>query len=151
MNKITLLLLAVLSSTLVMAQSSKEVTWATSAKKLSDKSYEVHMTATIGGDYHIYSQRPGGDGPIPTSFKFTKNPLVTPVGTVKEVGKAVKKLESAWGFEVIYYEKTVDFVVIVNLKGNAKTNLAATVEYMVCDDHQCLPPADTDLNVKLGG
>src|SRR5882757_7811025 len=151
MNKITLLLLAVLSSTLVMAQSSKEVTWATSAKKLSDRSYEVHMTATIGGDYHIYSQHPGGDGPIPTSFKFTKNPLVTPVGTVKEVGKVVKKFESAWGFEVIYYEKTVDFVVIVNLKGNAKTNLAATVEYMVCDDHQCLPPADTDLNVKLGG
>jgi thiol:disulfide interchange protein DsbD len=151
MNKITLLLLAVLSGTLVMAQSSKEVAWATSAKKLNDRTYEVHMTATIGGDYHIYSQHPGGDGPIPTSFKFKKNPLATPAGTVKEVGKMVKKLESAWGFEVIYYEKTVDFVVTVNVKGNAKTNLATTVEYMVCDDHQCLPPADTELNVKLGG
>jgi len=151
MNKVTLLLLAVLSATLVMAQSSKEVSWATSAKKINDKTYEVHMTATIGGDYHMYSQHPGGDGPIPTSFKFKKNPLVTPTGVVKEVGRVVKKLESAWGYEVAYYEKTVDFVVTVNVKGNAKTNLAATVEYMVCDDHQCLPPADTDLNVKLGG
>lgn len=151
MNKITLLLLAVLSGSMAMAQSSKQVTWTTSAKKLTDKMYEVHMTATIGGNYHIYSQHPGGDGPIPTSFKFTKNPLVTPTGPVKEVGKVVKKLESAWGFVVLYYEKTVDFVVTVNVKSNAKTNLAGTVEYMVCDDHQCLPPSDTDLNIKIGG
>ncbi|MES1159565.1 MAG: protein-disulfide reductase DsbD domain-containing protein [Bacteroidota bacterium] len=151
MNKITLLFLAVLSGSLAMAQSSKEVTWTTSAKKINDKTYEVHMTAAVGGDYHIYSQHPGGDGPIPTSFKFKKNPLVTPVGAVKEVGKMVKKMETAWGFEVVYYEKTVDFVVNVSVKGNAKTSLAGTVEYMVCNDHQCLPPADTDLNIKIGG
>ena len=151
MNKITLLLLAVLSGNLAMAQSSKEVTWATSAKKINDKTYEVHMTATVGGDYHIYAQHPGGDGPIPTTFKFAKNPLITPSGTVKEVGKAVKKFESAWGFNVVYYEKTVDFVVNVNVKGSAKSSLTATVEYMVCDDHQCLPPSDTDLNIKIGG
>ncbi|HWK02806.1 MAG TPA: protein-disulfide reductase DsbD domain-containing protein [Puia sp.] len=151
MNKITLLLLAVLSGSVAMAQSSKEVTWATSAKKINDKTYEVHMTATVGGDYHIYAQHPGGDGPIPTTFKFAKNPLITPSGTVKEVGKAVKKFESAWGFNVVYYEKTVDFVVNVNVKGSAKSSLTATVEYMVCDDHQCLPPSDTDLNIKIGG
>ena len=151
MNKITLLLLAVLSGTLAMAQSSKQVSWTTSAKKINAQTYEVHMTATVGGDYHIYSQHPGGDGPIPTTFKFTKNPLVTPAGTVKEVGKVVKKFESAWGYTVLYYEKTVDFVVTVNVKGSAKSSLAANVEYMVCDDHQCLPPSDTDLNIKIGG
>jgi DsbC/DsbD-like thiol-disulfide interchange protein len=151
MNKITLLLLAVLSGSLAIAQSSKEVTWTTSSKKINAQTYEVHMTAAVGGDYHIYSQHPGGDGPIPTSFKFKKSPLVTPVGIVKEVGKVVKKFESAWGYTVAYYEKEVDFVINVNVKGNAKASLAATVEYMVCNDHQCLPPADTDLNIKIGG
>ena len=151
MKKTILFGLAVLAGSLVMAQSSKQVTWTTSAKKLNAQTYEVHMTATVGGDYHIYAQHPGGDGPIPTTFKFAKNPLITPSGTVKEVGKAVKKFESAWGFNVVYYEKTVDFVVTVNVKGNAKSSLAATVEYMVCDDHQCLPPSDTDLSVKIGG
>src|SRR5258707_15785814 len=123
MNKITLLLLAVLTGSLAMAQSSKQVTWTTSAKKLNAQTYEVHMTATVGGDFHIYAQHPGGDGPIPTTFKFTKNPLVIPAGTVKEVGKVVKKFESAWGFAVMYYEKTVDFVVTVKTKSNAKTSL----------------------------
>lgn len=151
MNKITLLLLAVLSGTIAMAQSSKQVNWTTSVKKISASVYEIHMTATIGGDYHIYSQNPGGDGPIPTSFKFKKNPLASPTGAVKEAGKLVNKFESAWGFNVKYYEKTVDFVMTVNVKGHAKTNMTGTVEYMVCDDHQCLPPSDTDLVIPIGG
>jgi thiol:disulfide interchange protein DsbD len=150
-KNIALFALALLTGTLAMAQSSKQVNWAYSAKKISDKTYEVHMTATVGEDYHIYAQHPGGDGPIPTTFKFTKNPLVAVAGQVKEVGKAVKKFESAWGFKVLYYEKMVDFVVTVKTKSNVKTNLAGTVEFMVCNDHECLPPADVDFKVNIGG
>jgi len=150
LKKIALFSLALLTGTLVMAQSSKQVNWTYSAKKVADKTYEVHMTATVGGDYHIYAQN-AGDGPIPTSFKFTKNPLIVPNGKVKEVGKVVRKFESAWGHDVLYYEKTVDFVVTVKTKSNAKTSLSGTVEFMVCNDHECLPPADVDFKVNVGG
>ena len=149
-KNIALFALALLTGTLAMAQSSKQVNWAYSAKKIADKTYEVHMTATVGGDYHIYAQN-AGDGPIPTTFKFAKNPLVVPNGKIKEVGKVVKKFESAWGHDVLYYEKTVDFVVTVKTKSNAKTNLAGTVEFMVCNEHECLPPADVDFKVNIGG
>jgi thiol:disulfide interchange protein DsbD len=149
-KNIALFGLALLTGTLAMAQSSKQVNWAYSAKKIADKTYEVHMTATVGGDYHIYAQN-AGEGPISTTFKFTKNPLLTPNGKVKEVGKVVKKFESAWGHDVLYYEKTVDFVVTVKTKSNAKTSLAGTVEFMVCNDHECLPPADVDIKVNIGG
>ena len=149
-RNIALFALALLTGTLAMAQSSKQVNWAYSAKKIADKTYEVHMTATVGGDYHIYAQN-AGDGPISTTFKFAKNPLVVPNGKVKEVGKVVKKFESAWGHDVLYYEKTVDFVVTVKTKSNVKTSLAGTVEFMVCNDHECLPPADVDIKVNIGG
>jgi hypothetical protein len=151
MNKIVLFTLAVLSGSMAMAQSSKEVSWTYSAKKVADKTYEVHMTATIGGDYHLYAQDAGGDGPIPTSFTFTKNPLLITDGKVKENGKLVKKFESAWSHDVHYYEKTVDFVQVVKLKSNVKTSLAGKVEFMVCNDHECLPPADVDIKVNIGG
>jgi thiol:disulfide interchange protein DsbD len=151
MSKIVLFILTVLSGSLAMAQSSKEVNWAYSAKKIADKTYEVHMTATIGGDYHLYAQDAGGDGPIPTSFTFTKSPLFSLDGKVKESGKLVKKFESAWSHDVKYYEKTVDFVQVVKLKSNVKTNLAGKVEFMVCNDHECLPPADVDIKVNIGG
>jgi len=143
--------LSLLTGTLVMAQSSKQVTWNYSTKKLNDRTYEVHMTATIGGDYHLYAQDAGGDGPIPTAFTFTKNPLLSLDGKIKENGKVVKKFESAWNHNVNYYEKTVDFVQVVKLKSNVKTTLAGKVEFMVCNDKECLPPADVDIKVNIGG
>lgn len=134
-----------------IAQSSKQVTWVYSARKIADKTYEVHMTATIGGDYHMYAQDAGGDGPVATSFEFVKSPLFILDGNVKESGKLIKKFESAWNHDVKYYEKTVDFVQVVKLKGNLKTNLAGKVSFMVCNDRQCLPPADVDIKVNVGG
>lgn len=140
-----------LSTGALMAQSSKQVNWVYAAKKIADKTYEIHMTASINGDYHLYAQDAGGEGPIATTFTFTKNPLFVLDGKVAETGKLIKKFESAWSHDVKYYEKTVDFVQVVKLKGNLKTSLAGKVEFMVCNDHQCLPPADVDIKVNIGG
>lgn len=151
MKKTILFAMAVLAGTLVMAQSSKQVSWVYSSKKIADKTYEIHMMATIGGDYHMYSQNVGGDGPIPTSFKFTKSPLLDLDSAPKETGRLIKKFESAWGHDVNYYEKTVEFVQVVKLKSNVKTNVAGKVEFMVCNDHECLPPSTVDIKVNVGG
>jgi hypothetical protein len=150
-KSILLFAIALMTASMAMAQSSKQVSWTWSAKKIADRTYEVHMTATIGGDFHLYAQDAGGDGPIPTAFTFTKSPLLTLDGNVKEKGQLVKKFESAWNHDVKYYEKTVDFVQVVKLKSNIKTSLAGKVEFMVCNDHECLPPADVDIKVNIGG
>ena len=151
MNRLVLFIAYLLAGTVAMAQSSKQVSWTYSAKKIADKTYEIHMIATIGGDFHLYAQDAGGDGPIPTTFTFTKSPLFTLDGGVKEKGQVVKKFETAWNHDVRYYEKTVDFVQVVKLKSNIKTSLAGKVEFMVCNDHECLPPADVEIKVNIGG
>jgi hypothetical protein len=151
MKKIVLFALMAIAGGVVMAQSSKEVKWSYTAKKIADKIYEVHLTASIDGDYHLYAQDAGGEGPIATTFTFTKNPLFILDGKIKENGKLIKKFESAWNHDVKYYEKMVDFVQVVKLKSNVKTNLAGKVEFMVCNDHQCLPPADVEIKVNIGG
>ena len=133
------------------AQSSKQVQWAYSAKKLADKIYEVHLSAAIGANYHLYAQNVGVEGPVPTTFTFVKNPLTTLEGKPKELGKVIKKKEEVWGGNVNYYEKNVDFIQVVKLKGNIKTSLAGNVEFMVCNDSQCLPPSKIDFSVNIGG
>ncbi|MCS3796233.1 protein-disulfide reductase DsbD domain-containing protein [Niastella sp. OAS944] len=149
--KVTLLsILVTLISAVTMAQSSNEVKWAFSSKKIADKTYEVQMTATVNGGWHIYSQKVGVDGPIPTSFTFSKNPLVVLDGTVNEQGKVISKNEEVWGGVVKYYENKVVFVQKVKIKGG-KTKLAGKVEYMVCNDEKCLPPAETEFSVAIGG
>lgn len=151
MKRIILFTFFALSVVAVTAQSSSQVKWAYSAKKISDKTYEIHMTATLGGNWHIYSQNVGVEGPIPTKFTFTKNPLLVPDTKVNEIGKLISKEEEVWGGKVRYYEKTVDFVTKVKVKGNTKTKLAGKVEFMVCDDEKCLPPSEVDFVVNIGG
>jgi hypothetical protein len=150
MKKFILSLTLVMATWAVMAQSTKEVKWEFTSKKLADKTYEVRISAKINGDWHLYAQNVGVEGPVPTTFTFSKNPLLSFDGKVKEVGKVIKKTEEVWGGVVNYYEKTVDFVQVVKVKGSAKTNLAGKVEFMVCNDEKCLPPSEVAFSVNLG-
>lgn len=150
MKKYFLLSLAIIGFSVAWAQE-KPVNWNFTAKKVADKTYEVHITANITGNWHIYSQNVGVDGPLPTTFTFVKNPLVTIDGTPKEQGKLIKKKEEAWDGVVNYYEKTVNFVQTVKVKGAAKTNVAGKVEFMVCNDEKCLPPTEVEFSVAIGG
>lgn len=146
----TLLVALIATSTFALAQSSKQVNWTYTVKKIADKTYEVHMTAAVSGKWHIYSQNAGVEGPLPTGFTFTKNPLLTVEGNPKEVGKMIKKREDVWGGDVNFYEKSVDFVQVVKVKGNVKTSLAGKVSFMVCNDNLCLAPSDVDFSVNIG-
>lgn len=144
-----LLMLSVVTIT-SMAQGGP-VSWSYSAKKTADKTYEIHLTATIGAPWHTYSQDSPDGGPLPTKIQFTKNPLVTIEGKTKEVGKMQVKHEEVFGVDVKYYSDKVDFVQVVKLKSNAKTNVSGTIEYMACDESQCLPPATVNFSVAVGG
>lgn len=145
---VSVLLLFILQ--VVTAQSAKEVKWNFTAKKIGDKTYEVHMTANINGNWHMYSQN-GGDGPISTTFSFTKNPLLAMTGNVKETGSLKKVFESAFKSDVRYYEKNVDFVQVVKVKSNVKTSLGGKVEFMVCNDRECKPPSEVPFTIAIGG
>ena len=151
MKKGILFSAALMMGLFTMAQSSRQVSWTYTVKKIGDKTYEVQMAATIGQGFHMYAQNAGGDGPIATHFTFTKNPLLVVNGEPKEVGKLVQKFETAWGHDVRYYENSVVFVEIVKTKGSAKANVSGKVEFMVCNDHECLPPAEVPFSVAVGG
>lgn len=149
------LLLTVLTamsfSVFAQSGSAQKVKWNFSSKKINDKTYEVRLSAMIDGNYHIYAQNVGVDGPVATAFKFNKNPLVVLNGKVKEEGKLIKKHEEVWAGDVSFYEKKVEFVQLVQLKSKVKTNVGGTVEFMVCDDKQCLPPSEVNFKIDIGG
>jgi len=129
-------------------QVKDPVKWtATSRKKPGG--YEVVLTATMPKPWHIYSQKTGEGGPVATNFKFAKNPLVTFNGEVKEVGQLKENYDKLFDTKVKYFGDKVDFVQSVSVKGNVKTNVNVTVEYMTCDDSQCLPPTKKTFNVSL--
>ncbi len=130
------------------AQIKDPVKWSASSKKVGT-GYVVTLTATLPQPWHIYSQHTGDGGPIPTSIKFANNPLVTLKGTVKEVGKLKEEYDKNFDTKVKYFGEKVQFEQMVAVRGNIKTNVVVTVEYMTCDDSQCLPPTKKTFNVSL--
>lgn len=131
--------------------SAKQVTLSYSSKKLADKRYEVSITANINGNFHLYAQDAGADGPIPTKFTYNANPLLILEGKTKELGKKITKVEEVWGGKVNFYEKTVTFTQVVVAKSKAKTSLNGKIEFMVCNDEVCLPPAEVSFKIAIGG
>jgi thiol:disulfide interchange protein DsbD len=133
-----------------VAQIPGPVQWTYTAKKIADKTYEVHLTASIQTNWHLYSQKQPEDAiNQPTEILFNKNPLVIFNGAVKEVGKMKLFKDEKLKISANQYSEKVDFVQVVKLKANVKTNVVGSVEYQTCDDKKCLPPKKVDFTVAL--
>lgn len=135
---------------LVNAQVNNPVNWTHTAVKISDRTYELHITASIDGNWHMYAQD-AGKGPPPTTISFKTNPLVSFDGKIKEVGKLEKINEKKFNWVSKYYKKKVDFVQIIKLKSSVATVVLGTVNFAVCDGRQCLPPNDVPFSINVGG
>ena len=143
----SLLLAAVVTTN---AQMQNPVQWIYTAKKIADKTYEVHLTASIQNTWHLYSQTQPEDAiNQPTEILFKKNPLIVLDGNVKEIGKMQLFKDEKLKISANQYANKVDFVQIVKLKSNTKTNLVGSVEYQTCDDKKCLPPKKIDFTIAL--
>ena len=150
MKKFSLIIISVFMVGAAIAQIENPVKWTYTSKKIADKTYELHMTATLDGKWHIYAQN-AGEGPEPTVFSFTKNPLVKLDDKVKEVGKLEKMYDPNFKSELKFYSSKVDFVQKVKVKSTASTVVKGTVSYMVCNDRKCLPPKEIPFSIKVGG
>lgn len=139
-----------LSAGFANAQISNPVKWTYTAKKITDKTYELHLSATIEGNWHMYAQD-AGEGPEPTTINFTANPLITFDGKVKEVGKLEKSYDKNFNSVLKYYGNKVDFVQKIRIKSPVATVVKGTITFMVCNDRQCLPPRDIPFTINVSG
>lgn len=150
MLKKVLILAFVLPFALASKAQLNPVTWSFTATKVADKTYEVHMKATIQSSWHLYSQAQPADAiASPTIFTINANPLFTKDGKIKEVGKMEVMKDASLGISANQYSNTVDFVQKITLKANVKTNFTGTVEYQTCDDKKCLPPKTINFSVQI--
>jgi thiol:disulfide interchange protein DsbD len=145
--KTLLLIILVAFTTNINAQKAK-VTWKYASKKISEGVYDVTLTASVPSGWHLYSQTTG-EGPVATKFTFNKNALLNTEGKVTEKGKLISVNDKVWGNVQKYYSGTVVFTQRVKLKGKIKTSVTGEIEYMICDDKQCLPPTTEKFVIKL--
>ena len=139
-----ILIMALALGVNVNAQIHDPVKWSTSVEKISDMEYELIVKATIEGDWHLYSQSVPKDGPIPTSFTYESNSKFLKKGNTKEEAGHVID-DPVFNMRIKYFGESAIFKQRVKLKSSAPFSIKAIVEFMVCNDTQCLPPNEVDL------
>ena len=125
------------------------VKWSFHSKKLSGLLYDIQMTAEIASPWHLYSQFTPEGGPLPTKISFNKNPFLLTEGLTREQGALQQKHEEVFGVDVKYFNNEVNFVQRVRLKKAIKTSMTGKLQFMVCNDQQCLPPTTIEFSVAL--
>lgn len=147
MKKLLILLVFIISAN-TFAQVYKPVKWTTSVVAVSDTKYDLVIQAAIDTNWHLYSQNVPDGGPIPTAFTFTKNTNFELVGNVLEgTGKTIN--DPIFNMKIKFFENKAVFKQRINVISTQAFKITGEVEFMVCDDANCLPPTYVDLNFQI--
>jgi thiol:disulfide interchange protein len=130
------------------AQIEKHVDWSFSSRNTGDSETELVITAKINQGWHVYSQFIKEGGPVPTSFKFNESKDYQFVGKVKELSQPIKKFETVFNMDVIYYAEKAVFIQKIKLN-KPETVVKGSLEFMVCNDEQCLPPDEVEFSIPV--
>jgi thiol:disulfide interchange protein DsbD len=142
--KKVLLIITLIIGTSVSAQILDPVKWSTSVNKISETEYELVANATIEGEWHLYSQTVPEGGPIPTSFTFEGNGNYLKKGNTKEEeGKTID--DPIFNMRIKYFGHKASFKQRIKVKTKEAFKINAAVEFMVCNDTQCLAPTEKEL------
>jgi thiol:disulfide interchange protein len=132
-----------LSSFLLMAQFASPISWGFSYERVEEDQYDLIATATADDGWAIYSQFTDEGGPVPTTFFWEEGDHYELVGKTSERGHKKEGMDDMFGVNVAKFlsDEPVIFTQRVRIKDYG-TPIAVAVEFMCCDDEQCLPPTD---------
>jgi thiol:disulfide interchange protein DsbD len=149
MKHLFLFIFAIFLSQTASSQIFEPVKWQTSVEKVSDSEYDLISKATIDEGWHLYSQNvPDDDGPLPTNFNYTKTDSYELTGkTSEEEGKTVD--DPVFKMKIKFFEDKAEFRQRIKVVNQELSLVTGEVEFMVCDDKQCLPPSYIDLEFNL--
>ena len=138
-----------LSGTIFSQKNTMEpIKWEFSYKEIDDVNGELVLKAKIEPNWHTYSQTQNGDGPLPTVFKFVKTVDYDLSGTVAEPDP-IREHSVVFDADVAMF--SVEAIFIQKIKRNTKKDFVVMgeVEFMSCNDSQCLPPKTVKFTVKV--
>jgi len=107
--------------------------------------FEIHIKALVEPKWHIYSIYNPDGGAQATALTFSNAKVV---GHPKERGKMKTVFEKEFKVNQKFFEQNVDFVQTVKVDPGTK-KVSGTIEYMVCNDKQCLPPKTVAFDITL--
>lgn len=140
--------LLILLYSLLPAQILNPVKWKISSEKVLETEYDIVAVASIEPGWHIYGTNIKAGGPIATSLRFKDLNGYEAKGKLQVSPKPVVKFDENFNMnlELLSGKVTIRQRVVLT-RPNAEVK--GSVEFMSCDDSQCLPPDEVEFSFAL--
>lgn len=138
-----------IAGNIASAQILKPVKWSFTSQKINATESYLIFTAVIDKGWHIYATTlPAGDGPIATSFKFSAKGY-TPEAKIEEMRKPVVEFDKTFDKKIGTFSGTIQFRQKVKALKAGAGPVTGSLEFMVCNSSQCLPPETVEFSVPV--
>jgi thiol:disulfide interchange protein len=112
---------------------------------------EVRLTATIEGNWHLYSATQPPGGPNPTRFNVAPGTPFEIFGKPRQ-STPTTEFDPNFGIETEYFKGEADFWIPLRVSPDAAAgeyDLQMQAVYQVCDEKVCLPPKRVPIPLKV--
>ncbi|MFC0780581.1 cytochrome c biogenesis protein CcdA [Flavobacterium sp. HJSW_4] len=145
----TIITFLLLISFSMFGQMYNPVKWTTTVEKISDKEYVLKAKAVIQSGWHLYGQYIEEGGPSPTAFTFKNQPKKFELIGKTTEDKGHETVDKIFDMKIKYFEDKALFTQKIKFISDDISNISAEVDFMVCDDSNCLPPSTEELTFKI--
>lgn len=135
-----LIVILLLLSIHLPAQILEPVKWKISLNANS----EIVFSASIEHGWHLYDMNLPDGGPNSTSFTFETIKGAELVGKVTANTKPISKYDNQFEMNLRSYDKPVVFTQKIKITDSANFKIAGEVEFMSCNDENCIPPVSEE-------
>ena len=150
MKRTFFLLFGVLFGIYLQAQIHQPVKWTVTYAMADGNKLTVTYKATIEDGWHAYSTKEFENGPVPTSVHYDSIAGAVKSGELISKLTPIAKFDDSFQMDLEYFENTMHFEQVFEVANPQKYYIKGYVEYMVCDDQQCLPPTEHEFEISVG-
>ena len=121
----------------LQAQILEPIVWDV---KMDEAKKTIIFSASIEKGWHLYDMNLPEGGPVSTDFIFATAEGVELIGTPTPSLTPTEVFDKQFQMKLRWYANDVFFVQKYETKEGETPNIAGEIEFMACNDENCLPP-----------
>ncbi|PIF02533.1 MAG: thiol:disulfide interchange protein [Paludibacter sp.] len=136
------LLLVLFLTSQLSAEIYEPVKWSIEHKKINKTSGELIIKAKIDNGWHLYGLNIPDGGPRATEITIQELQNARKIGKLTPKSKLITSYDSNFDMDLNWYKDEAIFVQKISFQDAKAVYANVVVNYMVCNDMNCLPPTN---------
>ena len=138
------------ATSMAFSQVYEPVSWKFESKEVGENEYLLTFTAEIDKHWHLYSQDIPMSPPATVFYWEGDTALYDLIGETIE-SESVEEFDPNFDMVLKYFSDEAVFTQKIKLLTDDPVIVSGAINFMSCDDKQCLPPEDAEFEFVYNG